>query len=490
MSGFIAISAGVNGKACRGTKSIRSWRSGYEGISMTTYDASDSLHRLVKQALDSGEATTLSHAEAIFAGYRISLSIDDRDANDRDHQSALLTAVALSRRVFLGGVTVVGNVDVPLASPLPLGSSLREAIVSLGARCAAEAESAEPTIFFGGSARPKSSGFNMRAVFGGWSGGVVPAHSAVSLKSATAMPLAPMLAAALAVSEAFFFVQGKLNIAGRRSVGISLWNPGSRCWLVEDDNEVFERLPSRLWMIGLGHLGQAYLWALGLLPYEDPSKLSLVLQDTDKITPSTESTSILSDRSNLEILKTRAMAAFSERRGFKTAIVERLFDDAFRRSETDPAVAICGLDNAIGRQAFDTAKFPFVVEAGLGRGFRDFRSIRIHTLPASRSAADIWKTVTAATEAPEAPAYQSLRAAGTLDQCGLTLLAGKAVGAPFVGSVAACLVVAEVLRQINGGQVSQLIDLDLESPDHRLVSLQTNTYEGFNPGFVNIRNVG
>jgi hypothetical protein len=46
----------------------------------------------------------------------------------------------------------------------------------------------------------------------------------------------------------------------------------------------------------------------------------------------------------------------------------------------------------------------------------------------------------------ENPAYQELLASGRLDQCGTTLLAGKAVGAPFVGSVAACLAIPEVLR--------------------------------------------
>lgn len=54
-------------------------------------------------------------------------------------------------------------------------------------------------------------------------------------------------------------------------------------------------LPSRLWHIGLGHLGQAYLWGLGLLPYRNPAEVALVLQSIDVVTDSTESTSILSD---------------------------------------------------------------------------------------------------------------------------------------------------------------------------------------------------
>jgi hypothetical protein len=56
-------------------------------------------------------------------------------------------------------------------------------------------------------------------------------------------------------------------------------------WLSPNEDE-----PAlRLWLIGLGHLGQAYLWALGLLPYASSDAVSLILQDTDIITPSTES---------------------------------------------------------------------------------------------------------------------------------------------------------------------------------------------------------
>ena len=73
-------------------------------------------------------------------------------------------------------------------------------------------------------------------------------------------------------------------------------------------------LPSRLWLIGLGHLGQAYLWGLGLLPYAADAKVELLLQDVDVITPSTESTSILSDRTMLGDKKTRVTAKWAERR--------------------------------------------------------------------------------------------------------------------------------------------------------------------------------
>jgi len=73
---------------------------------------------------------------------------------------------------------------------------------------------------------------------------------------------------------------------------------------------------------------------------------------------------------------------------------------------------------------------------------------------------------------------------GALDSCGVTLLAGKAAGAPFVGAVAACLAVSEVLRLLNGGRLYQLVDVDLQSVEHRIAVAQQRDFGSLNPGFV------
>jgi hypothetical protein len=177
------------------------------------------------------------------------------------------------------------------------------------------------------------------------------------------------------------------------------------------------------------------------------------------------------------------MAAWAERRGFSTAIHERRFGAGFRRQEEEPTVLLCGLDNALGRRALDEAGFEFVVEAGLGRGYQDFRTLRLHTLPASRSAAQIWPPVVERPVAEVPAAYRKLVDSGALDRCGMTLLAGKAVGAPFVGAVAATLVIAEVLRLLHGGPCLQLIDLDLQWLEHREIVPQKRDFSRLNPGF-------
>jgi hypothetical protein len=130
--------------------------------------------------------------------------------------------------------------------------------------------------------------------------------------------------------------------------------------------------------------------------------------------------------------------------------------------------------------------FDFVVEAGLGRDHRNFQTMRIHTLPAKRAASEIWKSSQEAETTENREAYRAILESGQLDQCGVTLLAGKAVGAPFVGSVAACLVVSEVLRLLHGGDVHELIDLDLRSADHRMVVRQGRDFSSLNPGFISV----
>ncbi|WP_287834044.1 hypothetical protein, partial [Acidiphilium sp.] len=67
---------------------------------------------------------------------------------------------------------------------------------------------------------------------------------------------------------------------------------------------------------------------------------------------------------------------------------------------------------------------------------------------------------------------------------GVTLLAGKAVGAPFVGAVAATLVLSEVLRLLHGGALHRLVDMNLVDLAYVRAVPQLRDFSGFNPGFV------
>lgn len=447
----------------------------------------DTLHRLMKQALDSGTVESVEAAERLFEGYRLSVAIDPADAENPVHQAALLTVVALASRVFLGGVYVSGVPNTQLLMGQSDSNSLTDEIIQHGG-VIASGLGEHPVIYIGGGVRPRHDRFAIRTQAAGWRGGIVPVHSEFEITGKAPITTAANLSAALAVTEAYFYVSRALSSAGRRTLGLSLWNlEPDLDWRADDPSEPTLRyLPNRLWLIGLGHLGQAYLWNLGLLPYADPSALSLVLQDIDDVTTSTHSTSILTTPSMVGQKKTRVIAHWAEDRGYSVSLMERYFADDFARQPIEPAIALCGLDNALGRRALDKAGFDMVVEAGLGRGHQDFQKIRMHVLPGLRPADDIWPAEDYSTGQAMPVAYEKLVKAGTLDQCGATLLSGKAVGAPFVGMIASCLAVSEILRVLHGGRRCQLADVDLLSIEHRQIvqSGHNSDPDHMNPGFT------
>lgn len=52
-----------------------------------------------------------------------------------------------------------------------------------------------------------------------------------------------------------------------------------------------------------------------------------------------------------------------------------------------------------------------------------------------------------------------------MDRCGLTQLASRTVGVPFVGLIAACLTIAEVLRRLHGGAALEFLSTSASTLD-------------------------
>ena len=445
----------------------------------------DQLHRLVKLALDTGEAASLEEAQRLFGEYRLGIVVGSSVAHSATLQAAVLTAVNTGRRCFLGGVSVEGTLDVPLLVSWGRCRTLRDAVEDLQGVNTALAPGI-PRIVIGEAS--KSSGdaeFAVRATFDGWCGGVVPLDFGRSLSESQECVPAGVLAGALGVSEAFQYVRGGNAVAGRRDVGMSLWQPEAETnWLATgEQGPKLERLPASAWIIGLGHLGQAFLWTLGLLPYASPEDVSLVLQDFDELVEANDSTSLLTTRANLGMKKTRAMALWCEARGFRTSIVERRFADNFRIAGDEPSVALCGVDNALARSNLEDVGFGRIIEAGLGAGTQEYLAFQMHTFPACRAARCRWETDVHHSNGntiTDNPAYRALAQDG-VDDCGITTLAGRTVGASFVGAVTAAVVVAELMRMAVGGHRYEVLDGSLRSLDLRQAVLGADGVP-FNPG--------
>ncbi|MEO9611583.1 MAG: hypothetical protein ABJG86_19135 [Nitratireductor sp.] len=442
----------------------------------------DRLNRLVKLAMDTGEAASLEEAERMFAEYRLSVSVGADIAHSPTLQATLLTIVNSARRSFLGGVEVDVAVDSPLLVPLSRHENLGAAVRALGGRITTKISTATPLICLGNVPDKAENPIAIRATFDGWTGGILPlSQSTKRLGEKQEFAPAGVLAGALAVTEAFQFLRRNQPLAGRREAGLSLWRPELSWQDSAARGPQIDRLPSSLWLVGLGNLGQAYLWTLGMLPYASPSEVQLVLQDFDVLAPSNESTSLLTTADVVGIHKTRAMAQWAQQRGFRSTIIERRFDANFRAWPDEPSLALCGVDNALARAALEDVGFGRIIEAGLGGGTADFLGFRTHVFPGVRKARDVWKPTAQSDESRiDLPAYEKLSAAG-LDRCGLTRLAGRTVGAPFVGAIAGAVVIAETLRAVNGAHAYDLIDGHLRDLAHRTVVPAVNPAP-FNPG--------
>jgi hypothetical protein len=465
------------------------------------------LHRAAKYFMDSGKAATHDAAMDLLERFGLTIYAGVEIGHSADHQTALLTLVNVARRTLLGGIEIAGLADTPCVSPLAPARTLSVAVEEFGGRIASEARPSWPSAVIGDADMVATEAPCWRVTWEGWRGGVIPVRHGGPLAETGAMALVPALAAAVCAAEAFAYHAGDHPMAGRRAAGLSLWQPGAD-WRAADPSEpALSYLPSKLWLIGLGNLGQAFAWLLACLPYEDRGQLQLFLQDFDRLAPSNDSTSLLSFLRDVGRRKARVVAAWLDARGFETFIEERRFGSWTKRVPHEPGVALCGVDNALARAALEKPGFDLVVEAGLGAGPQAFRSFSMHTFPASRSAEEIWSRQVAATDEnfEHRPAYQALRQAG-MDQCGLAQLASRTVGVPFVGLIAAAIAVSELIRRLHGGTALELasgsvaalqdvealniaappypgayVEVPAPSPDRSLPVGHAQTFEALNP---------
>ena len=453
------------------------------------------LHRTVKLEMDDGRAATFAEAEEIAKRYVLGIDAGAAVARSETHQAALLTAVNAGARAFPGGVLVRLAEDAPAISPWGEGELLSAAGGRFGGVIAERLRPGAPALLIGADAAAPETDIALYATWQGWAGGVID-DPRNRLPETEGFPLAGALAGALGVSEAFQHARGHAP-AGRRPAGLSLWRPEID-WRAEDARgRRCDYLPDRLWLVGLGHLGQAYSWMLGLLPYERPADVSLVLQDYDRVEEANRSTGMLSAAAAAGRKKTRVVAERLERLGFGTAVTERAFDGSTRRADSEPGVALAGLDSPAPRRLLEAAGFGLAVDAGLGGQARNYLDILVHAFPSGIEAADAWPAAPAPPPPPaERPAYRDLarQLAETTDltdgeiECGVIDLAGRSAGAAFVGCAAAALVVSEVLRALAGGPRYQVLGWSLRSP--QAVQAAANERAAAappNPGFVRAR---
>ncbi|MGF6601786.1 hypothetical protein P3T23_006537 [Paraburkholderia sp. GAS448] len=444
--------------------------------------SSDLLSRIDKLFMDQN-ATDLEESRRRRAQRGLDVLVGDDVKASYGLQLALLTAVNLGVKCFAGATVAHASADMWLAPclvPVARSGTLGGAIIELGGSLVAR-NGAAPRgrhLLLGNAVAGEGS---LRLTYDGWRISVGPANEVSRMAERSYCPLAGIAAAAIAVGELFAEFAGINITATRRVVAMSLWRPDLPFEHPDGVGMQVAELPLSLAVFGLGHLGQAYLWGLAALPYASPERVMVLLCDDDEVETVNVETGALLTAAAVQRLKTRVAAEWLEGRGFVTRLLERRVDMHFRRTDCEPIIALCGFDDNQPRQWLANAGFQAIFDSGLGGEAFNFDTIAFHAWPNPRIASEVWPLESAAEfarrearkrqRADSNAAYQALGA----DECGRLLLAGKSVAVPFVGAMAACIVLAEMLKTVNGGPTFSDLKLRLcafgNSPlDGRLAS--------------------
>jgi hypothetical protein len=358
------------------------------------------------------------------------------DATSAAAHAAMLTAVSVGHRSFVGGLRVAGAISQRANSPLPVsGATLAEKCERLGAR----AFEGEPTCRIGiGTVELAGGTPTFSPWWDGWNAGVRVTQPVYGNDE---NPLAGIAAAALAVGAAFEFARGRPKIM---PADLNLWGTER----APEFGEVF--LPDALWIVGLGNLGQAFLWALASLPYADPSAVSLMLQDDDRVRPENWATSVLVRDETYGALKGKIAERWAEDRGFDTRRTDRRLEAHDRRADGEPLLAISGLDKIEGRRNLAAVGFAAIVDVGLGRNADDFDKFVVRVLdrnrPIDRYLAD--QTEAKPAGRPVGAAYERL--GEEIGQCGAAEIGGASVAAPYVSAAAAATALSRAIALASG----------------------------------------
>jgi len=401
------------------------------------------LSRVAKLLVDA-EGISFPEAEKRLRAMTLEIVVGPDAASPAGH-AAVLTAFAVSRRTFLGGVRVTCDLGQPLQSSLSVCASLGEALIEIGVM--GFIGPAAVTIGIGTTGGPGG----ILAWWDGWRSGV-RAGVDVTLGMSN-NPLAGVAAGAHAVGAAFQTLRGRTALPA----DIDLW-PGTEA--PPDFAEIF--LPSALWLFGLGNLGQAFLWSLAALPYAPGASCALVLQDYDRVSEENWGTSILVPDDAFGSLKTRMAESWIEVRGFRIARVDRALRADLRMADDEPRLALSGLDKVAPRRLLVDTGFEAIIDVGLGRTSADFDRYRVNVFDAHRRIDTHFNGVADPIPKPAAPilpAYAGLEA--EIGPCGAAEIGNASVAVPYVSAVAAAAAVARAIAICSGqtcspGEVQKL----------------------------------
>lgn len=400
-------------------------------------DLAESLNRTMKLALDEGKAASYADAERLFSTFRLRIAVGRGFTASPAAEAAVLTLLNAARKTFLGGVELVGDLQERCTMAWFRGQTLAEVAEAFGVLCRGHGDTDTDTdtdiatIVVGADSsggvlnlglRLDADGFTLDP--DGDSGWTHDAPGPVGVAASGA-----------AINEVFQRIYRGHPLAGARRIRFEL-------------PRAARREPFEAWLIGLGHLGQAYLWTLALQA-SSSQRVRVRLTDYDDVTLSSLSTCLLVDMADIGRKKVDAVADKLAKLGFDVArdACKVVLDQGTVIS--DFPMVLVAVDNIGLRRGLDRLHAIRILECGIGDGADGFTRVQMHAFPGRRLARDVWQGEDArASRAVDIsqPAYQALlRESG--DECGTTLVASRSVATPFVGAFAGA-----VLAHLSGLQ--------------------------------------
>jgi hypothetical protein len=205
-------------------------------------------------------------------------------------------------------------------------------------------------------------------------------------------------------------------------------------------------------MVGLGHLGQAYLALLHFTCRNIAP--TIVLTDKDSFEPPNRATQILLEdhfRWN-GVSKHEYLEHLVQQWGWQVQGRRSTLEWGWKRPIGDPTIALLGLDNLDVRRIAIAAGYEWIIDAGLGASFLQPR-VSWHALPRDNTLArslfaegphaqqplDVLEGTALKQELSETPG-----------QCGWLTFQSITAAAPSMGLVGAAFAVTEILNSLSG----------------------------------------
>lgn len=388
----------------------------------------------------------IEEAEKLLFESHICLEASDEIKTSYSLQVAFLSCFNAGNRIFKGGVICNIPDDIPNLSNLN-GDTFNEVLSNLFPFSEGhKLNDSTQKILFG---KHPTSVNEIELICSGWQGGINIFNSDInSLKN---NHTDVCFGACLASSYALFWVFNKtfsmIENLDKESFGYSLWTNSSEYDWIENIHEGPSNisLPSNIWTVGLGHLGQAYVWILANQKLNQG--IEILLQDFDTLGKENLGSQLLSYDSQIGLNKTRICADFLTKVGINSKIIEKPFNEF---DQQDLAlkqfkVLLTGLDNIDARRGINPYRFQVCMDGATNGKLINFDSFTFRNLNLlDKSPKEIWiKEEGIKQEIFHENLYKMVEEKG-----GCGILTNVGISTPFVGLFGASIIVSELAKNV------------------------------------------